>query len=149
MAQDTLPLDDNDSEDQRAAHLLLSDHYEDGATGALWVHKDMVLAREDWTTERHIAPIRVNETFGDVESVLEAVDDRMVDPRRVVIVDGVPHLLDIRFRMLRNPELARAMGFDDDEASYEFSGTQTDITKQIGNAVPVGLARALVTAILS
>ena len=41
------------------------------------------------------------------------------------------------------------MGFDDDESTYEFSGTATQITKQIGNAVPVNLAAALVGALLA
>ncbi len=71
-----------------------------------------------------------------------------VDPRRIVFVDGHPYLLDIRFRMLQNPELARAMGFEDDETSYEFVGNVTEVTKQIGNAVPVNLAAALVKAAL-
>lgn len=71
-----------------------------------------------------------------------------IDPRRVVEIDGVPHVLDIRFRMLSNRELARATGFDDQEAQYEFVGTVQEVTRQIGNAVPCHLAAALVTAIL-
>ena len=63
-------------------------------------------------------------------------------------IDGTLCLLDIRFRMLTNRELARAMGFDDDEVEYEFSGNAEDITKQIGNGVEVNTAAALVTAIL-
>lgn len=45
-----------------------------------------------------------------------------IDPRRIEQIGAVPHLLGIRFRMLTNRELARAMGFDDDEAEYEFTG---------------------------
>ena len=71
-----------------------------------------------------------------------------VDLRRLVFVNGDPFLLDIRFRMLQNPELARAMGFDDDESQYEFVGNVSEVTKQIGNAVPVHLAAALVKAAL-
>ncbi len=52
------------------------------------------------------------------------------------------------FRMLQNTELAGAMGFDDDETKYEFVGNIGEVTKQIGNAVPVNLAAALVGAIL-
>lgn len=37
----------------------------------------------------------------------------------------------------------------DDEAEYEFAGTKTDITRQIGNAVPVNVARALVAALFT
>jgi DNA (cytosine-5)-methyltransferase 1 len=51
---------------------------------------------------------------------------------------------DIFFRMMRSKELARAMGFE----NYEFTGTQEEQVKQIGNAVEVNCARALVKAIL-
>lgn len=43
-------------------------------------------------------------------------------------------------RMLNNRECARGQGFPD---SYEFAGTAKDVKKQIGNAVPVGVARWL------
>jgi DNA (cytosine-5)-methyltransferase 1 len=56
---------------------------------------------------------------------------------------------DIRFRMLEPHELAAAMGFDDADTAYEFKGNKTEITKQIGNAVPVNTACALVSAILT
>lgn len=54
--------------------------------------------------------------------------------------DGSLWLLDIFFRMLRYRELARAQSFPD---TYQFKGTLSDIVKQIGNAVPRKLARAL------
>ena len=76
------------------------------------------------------------------------MQDREIDPRRVVFLDGSPYLLDIRFRMLQNTELAKAMGFEDEETAYEFYGNVAEVTKQIGNAVPVHLASALVKAIL-
>jgi DNA (cytosine-5)-methyltransferase 1 len=90
-----------------------------------------------------------NQTMALVEPLLSAVQTREIDPRRVVLIDGQPYLLDIRFRILKNRELARAMGFDDAESEYEFAGTATQITRQIGNAVCVNLAAALITAILS
>ena len=68
---------------------------------------------------------------------------------RLVLIDGKPHLLDIRFRMLEPYELARAMGFSDEESEYEFVGTKTEVTKQIGNAVPVNTACSLVAALFS
>src|SRR6185437_8027778 len=67
-----------------------------------------------------------------------------VDPRRLVEIDGQVYALDIRFRMLTNKELARAMGFE----GYQFTGNVGEVTRQIGNAVAVNLAAALVTAIL-
>ena len=55
---------------------------------------------------------------------------------------------DIRFRMLEPKELAHAMGFSDAETAYEFAGNKTEVTKQIGNAVAVNLAAALVGALM-
>jgi DNA (cytosine-5)-methyltransferase 1 len=52
---------------------------------------------------------------------------------------------DIGFRMLQPHELAAAQGFRRD---YKFTGTKTEQVKQIGNAVPRNLARALVLAAL-
>jgi DNA (cytosine-5)-methyltransferase 1 len=71
--------------------------------------------------------------------------DRYGLVRPVVIVDGAHYVLDIRFRMLQPRELAAAQGFRSD---YSFTGTKTDQVKQIGNAVPRNLARALVLAAL-
>ncbi|OZE35647.1 MULTISPECIES: DNA cytosine methyltransferase [unclassified Rhodococcus (in: high G+C Gram-positive bacteria)] len=45
-----------------------------------------------------------------------------------------------RFRMLTNRECARAQGFPD---SYQFAGKASDVKKQIGNAVPVNVAKWL------
>lgn len=90
------------------------------------------------TTKRNLAII---------EPVLKDANGNNVDPQRLVLVDGAPHILDIRFRMLSNRELARAMGFDDGETEYEFVGNVAEVTKQIGNAVPVNLAAALVKSI--
>lgn len=53
--------------------------------------------------------------------------------------------LDIRFRMLSAPELARAHSFP---KSYIFTGTQADQVAQVGNSVPVKLAKALCKEIL-
>lgn len=66
-----------------------------------------------------------------------------IDPRRLVVIDGALWVLDICFRMLKPEELAAAMGFP---SGYRFTGTKTDIVRQIGNAVCVGVARALVLA---
>jgi DNA (cytosine-5)-methyltransferase 1 len=62
---------------------------------------------------------------------------------RFALLEG--HGLDIRFRMLKNHELKRAQGFPDD---YKILGNTTEQTKQIGNAVPVGTAKALTMAII-
>jgi DNA (cytosine-5)-methyltransferase 1 len=54
--------------------------------------------------------------------------------------------LDIRFRMLQPHELARAQGFPE---GYKFQGNKSEIVKQIGNAVPVHLAKALCGSLLA
>jgi DNA (cytosine-5)-methyltransferase 1 len=56
---------------------------------------------------------------------------------------------DILFRMLEPHELAAAMGFNTDEAAYEFAGTKTEKIKQIGNAVSVAMMQAEVAAIMA
>ncbi|ARO24770.1 DNA cytosine-C5 methyltransferase protein [Rhizobium sp. TAL182] len=56
---------------------------------------------------------------------------------------------DILFRMLEPHELAAAMGFNTEEATYEFAGTKTEQIKQIGNAVSVAKMKACVGAIMA
>lgn len=51
-----------------------------------------------------------------------------------------PWGLDVRYRMLQPRELKQAQGFP---ADYDIAGTKKDRTKQIGNAVPVNMAKAL------
>lgn len=59
------------------------------------------------------------------------------------VIDG--YALDIRFRMLQPHELAAATSFP---KSYVFKGTREDVVKQIGNAWPGELAKALNTVVL-
>jgi len=65
--------------------------------------------------------------------------------RPVVELAGKRYLLDVHFRMLSPRELARAQGFHD---TYQFEGTKSDVVRQIGNAVPRSLAKALAKAVL-
>jgi len=57
-----------------------------------------------------------------------------------------PVCLDIHFRMLKNPELKQAQGF---EKEYILKGNTTEQTKQIGNAVPPPLGKALASVAMS
>ena len=80
------------------------------------------------------------------QSVREPLDTVTTKERFALVqpqTDG--YQMDILFRMLQPHELASAMGFDD----YEFSGNKTEKVRQIGNAVPVHLAKALCKAILA
>ncbi|PSQ48334.1 cytosine methyltransferase, partial [Halobacteriales archaeon SW_6_65_15] len=64
----------------------------------------------------------------------------------LILPETFPWGLDIRFRMLKPRELGAAMGFPGD---YEIVGNKTETTKQIGNAVPVNLAKALCRTLLT
>ena len=57
------------------------------------------------------------------------------------VADG--YYIDILYRMLHWSELARATSFEDQGHSYHFTGTTTEITKQIGNAIPIRTGTAL------
>jgi DNA (cytosine-5)-methyltransferase 1 len=72
--------------------------------------------------------------------------DRHALVRPTVRIQGENYLLDIRFRMLQPHELAAAQGF---RKEYVFTGTKAEQVKQIGNAVPRRLARALVAAAMT
>ncbi len=56
--------------------------------------------------------------------------------------------IDINYRMLHWRELARATSFDDEGEVYDFAGNATEITKQIGNAVPNRTAKALAMVLM-
>lgn len=57
-------------------------------------------------------------------------------------------VIDINYRMLHWRELAKATSFDDEGEVYDFAGNATEITKQIGNAVPNRTAKALVMGLM-
>lgn len=61
-------------------------------------------------------------------------------------IEGEIYPLEITHRMLQPRELAGAQGFRPD---YRFAGNKSEQVKQIGNAVPRRLARALVAAAVS
>lgn len=81
-----------------------------------------------------------NTDAQSVEKPLGTVTSKPHYALLVTFMDGRRCLLDILFRMLRPRELARAQSFP---ADYRFFGTTADVVKQIGNAVPVKMAKAL------
>lgn len=95
----------------------------------------------------------ITSAFGERDGQMPRVHD-IAQPVPAILAQGRTPLVepeesdDILYRMLHWRELARAMSFSDDESDYEFAGTKTEITRQIGNAVPVRMATALVSASL-
>ncbi|MBX0323859.1 DNA (cytosine-5-)-methyltransferase [Halomicroarcula sp. F13] len=84
-----------------------------------------------------------NSDVKTVEEPLPTVTTK--DRHALCLPDLYPWGLDLRYRMLQPRELAAAQGFPPD---YEFAGNKTETTKQIGNAVPVNLGKALVKQLL-
>jgi len=90
-----------------------------------------------------VAPFLV-EYYGNATP--NAVDDSLPtvtkkDRFALCVPEVFPYGLDVRYRMLEPDELKQAQGFP---ADYELAGgTKKAVTEQIGNAVPVNLARAL------
>lgn len=70
----------------------------------------------------------------------------LVEGRVLTLPDGKRYTLDITHRMFTAGELAAATGF---QFGYRFAGNNTAIKKQIGNAVPPDLAKALYLAALA
>jgi DNA (cytosine-5)-methyltransferase 1 len=88
---------------------------------------------------------------GGAESIDAPLNTVPTKPRHAlvrpqIVINGERYLLDIRFRMLQPHELALAQGFRPD---YKFAGNKSEQVKQIGNAVPRRLARAIVTSALT
>jgi DNA (cytosine-5)-methyltransferase 1 len=78
----------------------------------------------------------------DLESALAAIAKLSRKRARELLADFAD--VDIRLRMLKAAELARSMGF----WRYVFAGTETEQTRQVGNAVAVGVARELFSSVV-
>lgn len=92
--------------------------------------------------------------FGERPGQLPRVHD-ILEPTPTICAEGRLNLTvpgedsDVLFRMFQPRELGGAMGFHSDQVDYEFTGNKTEITKQIGNAVSVLQAKALVKAMFA
>lgn len=84
------------------------------------------------SVDEPLPTVTTRDRFGLVEPLYFRIGDQ-------------PYMLDILFRMLLPHELAAAQGF---RPGYRFTGKREDVVKQIGNAVPRNLARALCRALL-
>lgn len=83
---------------------------------------------------------------GTAKSLDEPLDTITTVDRFGLVTPVFNKGLDICLRMLEPSELARAMSFPVD---YKFSGNRREQVRQIGNAVPVQLSRALCNKLLS
>jgi len=92
----------------------------------------------------------ITSAFGERDGQMPRIRD-IDDPAPSLCAQGYVPLVDagddddILYRMLQPPELARATSFPE---GYAFAGNKTEVTRQIGNAVPIRMARALVSAAL-
>lgn len=95
--------------------------------------------------EREGQEPRVHSLDDPVPTVLAQGRTNLVEPALDQGRVESPPAYDVLFRMLQPAELAAAMGFG---PSYAFSGNKGEVTRQIGNAVPVRTAEALVGALM-
>src|SRR6202011_559259 len=70
---------------------------------------------------------------------------RDIEYKPKILIDGVLYVIDSMFRMLRNTELAKATDLIDDERGFGFvfAGSEAEVTRQIGNAVPSNVMEAI------
>ena len=99
---------------------------------------------DPYLTQPFLVEYHGNGGAVDIEKPLPTVTTR--DDFALIVPECFPWGLDIRYRMLQPRELAAATGFPPD---YEILGNKTETTEQIGNAVPVNLARSLCEQVLS
>lgn len=92
----------------------------------------------------------ITSSFGERDGQLPRVRS-IDDPVDTICAQGYVPLIDagddddLLYRMLQPPELARATSFPDD---YDFAGNKTDVTRQIGNAMPIKGTRAVIASML-
>ena len=85
-----------------------------------------------------------NEVASPVPTV--STKDRFALIQPEVMINGTAFKMEILYRMLTPRELASAMSFPKE---YQFVGNRTQVVRQIGNAVAVGVAKSLVLSMLS
>ena len=85
--------------------------------------------------------VNTDVSEGDNNESAEIDQADMIRP--FILIDNRKHEIDVLFRMFTNRELAKFTSFIDDCHEYKFAGGTAAVTRQIGNAVPVNIARAL------
>jgi DNA (cytosine-5)-methyltransferase 1 len=122
---------------------LLVEYYGQGKTSPVSLPVKTITTKDRFALLEPFL-LRISQTsVGDrTRSINEPLSTVMTKNEHCLVS---PEQLDIRFRMLRPHELARAQGFPDD---YRILGNRAEQTKQIGNAVPVNTAKALAKAVM-
>jgi len=93
----------------------------------------------------------IDDCQGDPKPLDEPLNTQLASERFSLVVpelvqNGLNVALDIKYRMLKPIELKMAQGFDSD---FELKGTKSERTAQVGNAVPVNMAKAVLLHTLS
>ena len=93
----------------------------------------------------------IDDCQGEPKPINKPLNTQPASDRFALVVpdlvqDGLQMGLDVKYRMLKPTELKQAQGFDED---FELKGSKTKRTEQIGNAVPVNMARAVLLHALS
>lgn len=93
----------------------------------------------------------IDDCQGEPKSLDKPLNTQPASDRFALVVpDLVQHglrlALDVKYRMLKPVELKQAQGFGED---FELKGSKTERTAQIGNAVPVNMAKAVLLHALS
>lgn len=112
----------------------------------------VVTKAEHCIVEPFVLKFYGNERGGNsIQKPLDTITTKdrfgIVSGELVQDIKGNLYRIDILFRMLQPHELSAAMSFPED---YRFAGkNKSDIVKQIGNAVPPALSRALASAAIN
>lgn len=93
--------------------------------------------------ERKGQDLRIRSINEPMPTVTTVHNLSLIQPS--IKINGSTYMIDIRYRMLLPEELAAAMSFP---KSYRFAGPKGEVTKQIGNAVAVSIARSLIGSII-
>lgn len=80
----------------------------------------------------------------DGNIIIEVYESDIPIVKKIKEFMAMYQIVDILMRMLKIPELKRIMGFPE---NYKLIGTQAEQKKYIGNAVEVGMAKALCEAL--
>lgn len=68
MGTETLPAFGGEQLQRDGSPIIVEPFYKDPATGATWVHRDLVQVQDAWAEVEHVGPVKEHAKFGDIES---------------------------------------------------------------------------------